>query len=170
MKIIQGLKKIKDLAEKAHDIGLLVKENCAHDNVAKPKYGEEQQARVDGWMQSYHDLLTEILDIRIRIQKTNLETLVPIELGGKVVTKSIAEWIHRRRDLASDEYQLWEILSDRGIKECKAQNASGDQFDVWIIRYYDPDQKDKMMALFKSEPKIIDAELEVVNAVTDLME
>ena len=172
MKIIQGLKQIKDLSAKAHDIGLLIQENCAIDNITTPKYGTvaQQRKKVDGWLQAYSDILKEILKIRIQIQKTNLATFVDIELDGKIVTKTIAEWIHRRRDLANDEFQVWSLLSDRGIKEGRAKNASGDEFEVKLIRFYDPDEKDAKMALFKSEPGIIDATLEVTNAVTDLLE
>jgi len=172
MKIIQGLKQIKDLSVKAHDIGLLIQENCAIDNITTPKYGTnaQQRKKVDGWLQAYSDILKEILEIRIQIQKTNLITYVDIELGGKSVIKSIAEWIHRRRDLANDEFKVWELLSDRGIKEGRAKNASGDEFDIKLIRFYNPEEKDAKMGLFKSEPGLIDATLEVTNAVTDLVE
>ena len=104
------------------------------------------------------------------IQLTNLKTDVTIELGGKSVTKSIAAWIHRRRDLANNAFGMYQGLTDRGLKEGFSQTSTGVQMEVKIRRYYDPAHRDKMMELYRSEPTIIDSTLEVVNAVTDLIE
>ena len=40
----------------------------------------------------------EIARLRVAITRTNLATSVTIELGGKPVTKTLAEWIQRRGD------------------------------------------------------------------------
>ena len=169
MKIIEGLKKIKELQRKADDLKQLVKDNCARSSLESDKY-EGQKKKVSEWIQGYSDILKEILRLRIAIQKTNIETNVTIDLGGKSVTKSIAEWIHRRRDLANRELEIWDSLTDRGIKEGYGNGPSGDTIEIKIVRHYDPEERDKKRDLYQSEPTTIDAKLEVVNAITDLIE
>ncbi len=169
MKLIEGLKKIKELQKKAEDLRGLVKNNCARSSLETDKY-PDQIKRVSGWIQSHSDILKEILRLRIAIQRTNLATEVSIEIGDKVVKKTIAEWIHRRRDLADEELAIWNCLTDRGIKEGQAKSPTGDPIEIKIVRFYDPVEKDSKRELFQSEPIIIDSKLEVTNAVTDLIE
>src|ERR1700688_3580412 len=99
MKLIQAMKKIKDLATKAEDLRKKVTNHSADLTIETPQY-PDQRRQVAEWVQAHGDILKEILHLRFCIQKTNIATPVSIELGGKHVTKSIAEWIHRRRDLA----------------------------------------------------------------------
>ena len=169
MKLIEALKKIKELQEKAGDLRNLVKGHCARSSLETDKY-EGQAKKVSGWIQSHSDILKEILRLRVAIQKTNIETPVTIEFNGKTVTKSIAEWIHRRRDLANEELQMWQCLSDRGIQEGYGKGPTGDPIEIKIIRFYDPSERDHKRALYQSEPRIIDSTLEVTNAITDLIE
>lgn len=169
MKIIEALKQIKDLQRKANDLRDLVKVNCARSSVESDRY-PEQDKKVEGWIQAHSDILQEILRLRVAIQKTNLETPVTMENLPGSPTKSIAAWIHRRRDLAGEELKMWNCLTDRGIHEGMGNAPSGEQIQIKIIRFYEPDKRDKMKALYQSEPTIIDSKLEVVNAVTDLIE
>jgi hypothetical protein len=168
MKIIEGLKKVKDLKRKADDLKELVREHCAITNVETPKY-DNQADQVKSWMQAHSDIMKEISRLRIAIQKTNLETVVKIELGGKAVEKTIAEWIHRRRDLAREELVMWKQLSDRGLKEGYMKMPSGDTVETKIQRFYSPKERDEKVDLYGGEPMIIDARLEVINAITGLI-
>src|SRR3990167_9351812 len=168
MKIIEAMKQIKDLQIKAEDLKKKIQHNHAHLSYESPIYGAEQKNRIDEWLQGYSDILKEILRLRVSVQKTNLSKDVTIELDGKQVTKSIAEWIHRRRDLASLEQSLWGSVGDRGLKEGLVKSSSGESMEVKIRRYYDPNERDKKIELYRSEPSIIDRTLEVTNAVTDL--
>ena len=169
MKLIEAMKKLKDLNVKAEDLRAKVALNCADLSLETPLYGADQKATVDGWIQAHTDILQEILKLRVGIQKTNIATSVTIEVGGKQVTKSIAEWIHRRRDLAKLDMDMWAKLGDRGLKEQNLQTAPGGAVtEVRIRRYYDPKERDTKLALYRSEPSVIDATLEVVNATTEL--
>ena len=38
--------------------------------------------------------------------------------------------------------------------------------EVKIVRYFDPVERDRMIALYRSEPSLIDGTLEIVNATT----
>lgn len=169
MKLIEALKKIKELQKKADDIRSKIRDHSAYLDMDNPVY-PDQAGQVKEWLQAHSDLLKEIMRLRIAIQKTNLETPVTIELGGKNVVKSIAEWIHRRRDLAGYECQAWKCLTDRNLRDGQWKQSTGEIKDVKIVRCFAPKERDEKIALFDSEPSIIDAKLEVVNAVTDLIE
>ena len=169
MKLIEAMKKLKDLNVKAEDLRKKVALHCADLTLETPLYGADQKATVDGWIQAHSDILQEILRLRVAIQKTNISTPVTIELGGKQVTKSIAEWIHRRRDLSN--LSMWKQLTDRNLKEQNIQTAPGAPItEVRIRRYFDPTLRDAKAELYRSEPSVIDATLEVTNAVTDLIQ
>jgi hypothetical protein len=172
MKLIEALKQIKDLQRKAEDLRVKVQEHCAITSMETPTYGtaEEQRKKVAGWIQAHSDILKEVLRLRVAIQDTNLRTDVTIELNGKGVTKSIAAWIHRRRDLAHDEFSMWSLLTDKKIQEGVVQSPSGHPMEIKVVRFYDPEHRDNMRDLFSSEPSTIDAKLEIVNAITDLLE
>lgn len=168
MKIIEGMKKIKDLQKKADDLVSKIKNYCVHANCETPTYAD-QKGQIDTWLQSYEDILKEILKLRYSINKTNINTQVTIELGGKPVTKSITEWIYRRKDLANKSILAWQALTDKGLKEGQFKDTQGNLLDIKIVRCYDPKKRDDMIELYRSEPSIIDSTLEVINAVTDLI-
>ena len=105
------------------------------------------------------------------IARTNLQTVVAIDLGdGHKPTKTIAEWVWRRREYAAIDLATWSKLTDRGLKEGNLPTTTGQATPVTIERHYDPKQRDQMMAEYRNEPHAIDAALEVVNAVTELVE
>lgn len=171
MKLIQAMKKLKDLNVKAEDLRCKVKNSCADLTIETPLYGADQKAMVDGWIQAHSDILKEVLRLRVAIQRTNLATPVSIEIEGRSATKTIAEWIHRRRDLAKLEYSMWAGLTDRALKEQNVQTSPGGPVtEIRVRRYYDPALRDQRSEMYRSEPSTIDAALETVNAVTDLIE
>ena len=169
MKLIEGLKGLKLLEKKTEDLCSLVSTHCARSSLESDRY-PAQAKKIESWIQSHSDTLKEILRLRIAIQRTNLMTDVTIELGGKNVIKTLAEWIHRRRDLAAKELKMWNSLTDRGIKEGLGNGPSGDPMEFKIVRFYNPEERDNKRELYQSEPMLIDGRLEVVNAVTDLIE
>jgi 2-succinyl-5-enolpyruvyl-6-hydroxy-3-cyclohexene-1-carboxylate synthase len=169
MKIINAMKQIKDLQMKAEDLRGKIAAHSADLDFETPLYAD-QRTQVTGWLQAHSDIMREILRLRLAIQKTNLETQVTIRLGNQPVTKSIAAWVHRRRDLAKYDLDAWSKLTDRNLREGSITQSTGQQKEVKIRRYYDPVQRDDMKVMYKSEPNVIDSELEVVNATTDLIE
>lgn len=170
MKIIEAMKTIKSLQIKASDLQKKVSLYHADLSYETPAYGARQRDQIYEWIQSHSDTVKEILRLRLAIQRTNLKTKVTILLDEKQVEKSIAEWIHRRRDLAEMERNIWSSLNDKGLKEGQTRQTSGDVVDVKIRRYYEPTERDHKVAVYREEPSIIDGTLEVVNAVTDLIE
>lgn len=171
MKLIEALKKIKELQIKWEDMVSKVRAHCAVLSFETPVY-KDQKRQVDEWIQAHSDICKEILKLHIGIQRTNLSVEVTIELGSKQVTKTIAEWIHRRRSLAAFEMGIWSSLTDRNLKEgnMPSTQQGGAPIEVRIVRYFDPAVRDSMIELYRNEPSIIDRTLEVINATTDVVE
>ena len=42
--------------------------------------------------------------------------------------------------------------------------------DIKIVRFYELETRDKKVDLYQSEPMLIDSRLEIINAITDLIE
>jgi hypothetical protein len=170
MKIIEAMKRVKANKEKIVDLHGKIGQFCASLNYETPTYGADTPAKITEWLQSCNDLSQENVRLLCAIQRTNIATQVSITLGEKVVTKSIAEWVWRRREYAAVDAAAWAKLTDRNLKEGIFPNSAGQPTEVKIVRHFDPVQRDKKLEEFRSEPHEIDAALEVVNAITDLVE
>lgn len=168
MKIIEAMKKKKDLHIKAQDMRAKIAQFCANLDFETPTY-KDQEEQVKGWLQAHGDIVQEIEDLQLRIQKTNLATPVTIQIGGNSITKSISQWVHRKRDLAALDLACWKSLSDRNLREGTINRSDGTPMDVKIRRYYKPEDRDVKVELYRSERGLIDAALEVVNATTELI-
>lgn len=175
MKLIEAMKKSKELYAKAEDLRAKIGQHSADLDYETPAY-PDQAGQVREWLQSHSDVLKEIARLQFAIQKTNIATSVSVSLGDKIVTKSIAEWLFRRgpkdkKGLASLELAAWQRLTDRNLKEGQVQLAPQLQpMQVKLRRYFDPQQRDEKVEVYRSEPNMIDAALEVANATTDLVE
>lgn len=169
MKLIEALKKIKDLHKKADDLKEKISKHCADLDCETPVY-QDQKAQVASWLQAHGDLLKEICTLKYRILKTNIMTRITVEIDGKHLEKSIAEWMTRRKDLAKQEERAWASLTDRGLREGNINQSSGSTLCVKIRRYYDPKERDHKISVFSSEPSLIDAKLEIANCITDLLD
>lgn len=171
MKLIEAMKEIKALVIKAEDLRKKMAQYCAKTSFETSTY-EDQSAQIKEWQQSHHDSVKRMAKLQVSIQKTNLATIVEIDLGESIgkVKHSIAEWILRRRALAGMEMVAWQALTDKNIKEGRFLQTDKTEVEVKIVRFYDPKMRDTMVELYRTEPGIIDRTLETVNAVTDLIE
>lgn len=169
MKIIEAMKRIKSNKGKIGDLHIKISECCANLTFETPLYGVDTKHKIESWIQTCCDLTQDNVRLLTAIARTNLATKVEVELGGKFVTKSIAEWIWRRREYAQYDMQTYQKLTDRGLREGHAKESTGTVTEVKIVRHFDPEKRDTMIAMFKDEPHAIDSTLEVINAVTDLI-
>lgn len=173
MKIIEALKKVKDLQRKAEDIRSKIGANCADLDMDVPAYGttDQQTKQIAEWLQSHSDIVKEIERLRLSIQSTNLMVTVPVEVvDGKTVTKSIAAWIHRRKDLAKLDALSWSALTNRSLRPQNYQKEGSVDIHIANIRkYYNQKERDEKIENYTSEPSRIDAALEIANATTELV-
>ncbi len=170
MKLIEAMKRVKQNKEKIVDLQAKIAQYCVNLDYETLLYGAETSAKISEWLQSCNDLAQDNAGLLVSIQRTNLATVVPITIGEKTVTKNIAEWVWRRREYAALDLKTWSMLTDRNLKEGSGTNSQGTAVTVKLQRHYDPLERDKRIAMYKSEPHEIDSALEVVNAVTDLVE
>jgi len=169
MKIIEAMKKVKDLDRKAKDLTEKISKHCADMDYETPVYSDQKQ-QVSEWLQAHRDVIREIGRLKYCIQKTNVLTPVTVVIDGHEITRSITEWINRRMTLCALEKQSWAILSSRGLKDLRIQQSQGQIVDAKVRYYYDPRQRDKMFEILSAEPSLIDSKLEIINATTDLIE
>ena len=170
MKLIEAMKRVKQNKEKITDLQKKVADHCANLSHETPVYGSETKTKVTEWLQACTDLSQENVRLLLAIQRTNLVTPVMLTIDGATVTKMIAAWVWRRREYAAMDLKTWQQLTDRGLKEGVAQTSTGQPFELKITRHYDPVMRDTKVSVYKSEPHEIDAALEIVNAMTDLLE
>ncbi len=164
------MKRVKANKAKIADLQLKISQISAHLSHESPVYGTQTSDKVTEWSQSCEDLGQENIRLLVAIARTNLKTVVSIELGGKQVAKTIAEWVWRRREYAAIDLLTWSKMTDRNLREGNTQTSTGVPMEIKIVRNYNPERRDKKMAEYQSEPHEIDATLEVINAVTDLIE
>lgn len=170
MKIIEAMKRVKLNEEKVADLQNRISGVSANLTIETPQYGDQTAKKIQEWLQSCEDISQENIRLLVAIQRTNLATKVPIEIGSKTVTKTIAEWVWRRRKYATQDLAGWQKLTDRGLKEGLSQSSTGVPLEIKIQRHYDPVKRDEKLSEYRAEPHQIDAALEIVNATTDLLE
>ncbi len=170
MKIIEALKKIKDLRRKADDLKDKIKNHCADLDCETPIY-PDQAKQISEWLQGHGDIIKEIGSLKTAVQRTNLATKVTIELDEVHVTKCISEWIDRRKELAALQEGVYRVLTDRNLKETYNTQLTNTSPVIAVKRrlYFDPRERDKKVELYRSEPGKIDSTLEIINAVTDIV-
>jgi hypothetical protein len=169
MKIIEAMKKIKANKEKIADLQNKIGLTCSNLSFETPVYGNDTSAKIKDWLQSCQDLSRDNVNLLCRIAKTNLAVNVTIEIGGKKVEKSIAEWVWRRREYAGIDKNTFSKLGDRGLREGIINSSTG-PMESKIVRHFDPIVRDEMIAIYHAEPYMIDGALEVINAVTELLD
>lgn len=169
MKVVEAMKRVKLNKQKIADLQAKLKQVCANLSHETPLYPDTSQ-KVREWLQSCRDLSQENVRLLCAIARTNLATSATICVGGQPVTKTVAEWVWRRREYANLDLATWSCLTDRGLKEGQSNSTTGVPFEIKIIRHYDPAKRDEMVAMFKAESYEINSALEVVNAITDLIE
>lgn len=168
MKIIEAMKKVKANREKIADLQRKIRDNSAHLSHETPAY-ENPKRKIADWAQSCRDLTQECITLLTAISRTNLATPVTIELEGRKVTKTIAEWIWRRREFAAIDATTFQAMTDRNLRPGHIDTSTGGKFEVHVVRNYDIEFRDACIAEFTAEQHEIDAALEVVNAVTDII-
>lgn len=170
MKIIEAMKAVKQNNERSDDLRKRLAGVSANLSNEKPVYGEDTAAKIKEWLQSIEDTGKQNVKLLVAIQRTNLVTPVTITIGGKAVVHTIAEWVWRRREYAGKDEQAWRALTDRNLRAQTIPQPTGTALQIDIERHYDPALRDAKIDEYRSEPHQIDAALEVINAVTDLIE
>lgn len=169
MKIIEALKSLKYLSKKADDLQIKLQQNCADMEFDTPLF-PDMKNKIDEWLQAHGDVVKEIGKLRFRLQKTNVMINVTIRLNETDVSKTLFEWIQRRKDLANMELKAWQKLTDRNLRDGQFAQSNGIMNQIKMRRYYDPAKKERYVNMLSLEPTLIDSALEIANCSNELVE
>lgn len=169
MKLIEALKRIKANEAKISDLIEKIGKHSALKEIETPPYPRQHQ-QVSSWLQSVRDVSLENEALLSKVHRTNLETIVAININGMVIEKSISAWLYRRTKGLASETAAYRNLTDRGIREDAVRNEKGEITIIKIIRFFDPAHKDQKLMQLPEEQLAIDAALEITNATVDLIE
>ena len=169
MKIIEGLKQLKLNTKKVADISARIALNSAKKSFEQSPY-EDPVAQVKEWCDQIEELSKRNSELTLAIARTNAATQVTIELEGKQITKSITEWIYRRRHGVAMELAGVKALTNRGLKDEQVKQTDNTLLETKVVLHYDQKSRDQRMDALQQEPTLIDTRLGMVNAVTDLLE
>lgn len=168
MKLIEALKKVKSDREKIGDLVIKIRKHSARMESHRPEYSKPD-AQVDEWIQGIFDTQKNISALLTRIQKTNLQTNVTIEIGGNQVVKTISEWIVRRREGVDFEILAYKSLTNMGLKPCQINDEEGNAKIDQVVLHFDAKKRDEKLSILVEEKHLIDSALEIINATTDLV-
>lgn len=177
MKLIEALKDQKSTLRKMEDLRRKIASHCADLDVMQPTYGsaQEQEKKISEWLQSHDDLALKLTDLKKKIQNTNLQTLVTIKVGDKDITRSIVEWIIRKREIIDLQLLAYSSLNDRGLSE-KGLRAMGSPDEAKKLQnarvrfYFNASTRDQTIETLKTEKESIDKALEITNATIELID
>jgi hypothetical protein len=160
MKLIEALKAVSRFRTVQDELIAKIQKNSVLLKGITPEYGDDQAKKVSGWLEDVRQVGLEILSLSIRIQKTNLNTAVSIEMGGLEMSMTIAEWILRRRVTRLAEMRAW---ASCGVP-LKTIVEGAD-----VVRYFEPVERDAQTKLLLEETALIDTALDIANVTTDLI-
>jgi len=173
MALIEGMKKLKVLEKRIdRNTERILMYSSAPSN-EKPTFGDEKEQRkqVQELIQSNKDLLTEYLHLKQRVDMTNLATRVTI---GKREFKLI-DLLVLRRGLAKKMEKTYHALStdyaDKRLAQMQRNIAlQAGEKPPHALRFYDENEKFANLQEWQGLQDEIETRLEVINAVTSLVE
>jgi len=172
MKIIEALKELKIIEKKMTKNTDMIGEYASILSTEKAAFGDEksQAKKVQELIQSNRDLMERYLKLKKAIEKTNL--VVSVEIGG--VKYPISDALTIKRKLAAGMIGTYNALTTRaaesriGIRRMQSSSEPGQV--VAVVRLYDEKEKLAGLSLWQDLYDNIESRLEVVNAMTDLVE
>ena len=168
MKIIEALKKLKVIEKRMEKNKSQITQYASMISTERPIFDTEEKQRkeVSSLIQANIDLMKEYLDLKGKIEKTNIT--VKVEMGG--VQYSLSDLLLIKRKMAKAMLSTYEALNTTtGQSKMRHASISGERAPQ-VVQLYD--EKDKIAGLDKWQDLYhnIDSRLEVINATTDLME
>lgn len=163
MKIIEGLKKIKQLDRKIEKNNERIKKWCSflqHPGDAPATYDADDIRKM---MQQSADWAAEKARIRHALHRTNIETSV--EFDGKIY--SIDEMLCLQNITLPQKLNQLKLL--RREEKGGSWRAKDDK-DAKVIMQYDPKERDQAIADIEDALVRLDETLDSVNMNTDLVE
>jgi hypothetical protein len=170
MKLIEALKEKKISKKKVDDIWKDIVKYSSITSYEKPSFEsvEKQKKHVMSLVQSAIDLLTRRSNLKVMIDKTNINTKIRIPKGIHMTSHDVSLAEALMFKLNYGEYQkiynsLCTATADLRIRNSGSQNTIP-------IQLYDEQFKIDLLKDIQTKLEYIDSHLEMLNATTDVVE
>ncbi|MFW9871541.1 MAG: hypothetical protein ACFFG0_00355 [Candidatus Thorarchaeota archaeon] len=163
--IIEGMKKLRIIEKKMSNNAQAIQRYASMISTEKPLFETEdkQKKEIKSLIQSNRDLLDEYLDLKKRIEFSNLSTIV--EMGGKKY--SISDLLVIKRKLAKIMLETFSSLNTHEGESRKRSFQYSDQ-SPQVVRFYKEEDKIDGLKKWQDLYDNIESRLEVINATTPL--
>lgn len=170
-KLIEAMKKLKVIEKRIDANSLRIQEYASLASNERPYFSteKEQGNQVASLIQANKDLVAEYLNLKKRVDMTNLKTQVTI---GKD-SFAIADLLILRRGLSKKMQVTFHALNDKqALQKIQVQQRVtpiGEKAP-FVIRCYEENQKHEWLQYWQGLDDEIEQRLEVINATTPLVE
>lgn len=172
MKIIEGLKELKLIESKMKKNNEKIEKYSSILDNERPQFESEshQIQEVKNLVQSNKDLQERYLELKAAIERTNLSTKVKID--GQAKEHTIYELIIIKRKLGDLIKQTYTSMNTKqaASRLSSSRSSLGGSIAPKVVPLYDERTKNEALDAHENFMSVIDGRLEVVNAVTDIIE
>ena len=170
MMLIEGMKRLKVIEKRMQSNMHDITRYSSGIDTEKEAFGSEagQKKEVSGLIQSNTDLMEEYMKLKLRVDHTNLQTVVNLEGTDRCLT----EWLILKRKMARMMEYTFEALNEQtgSMKLRETMRITNTEKQPVLRRYYDEEEKNKKLRVWQDTYNAIDSRLEVINATTPLLD
>ena len=168
--LIEGMKQLRIIEKKMTNNAIAVQRYASMVSTEKPLFETEDKQRKElkVLIQSNKDLMDRYLDLKKRIEYSNLFTTV--EIGG--IKYTISDLLVIKRKMANQMLSTFNSLNDQeGSMRLRSYGSQVDQGGnrPHVVRFYKEEDKIAGLKVWQDLYDNITSRLEVVNATTPLM-
>ena len=165
MKIIEALKELPMNAKKiGRNFALIEQYSSSLNGALMFATKEQQEQEIFSLVQANQDLVRRGAHLRRCLAYTNAQ--VTVNVGG--CTRSIAEWQAYRSCGFDNLISTYSAMNDNKARTDSYDNR-GTEFPQ-VTLFYDEGMKQHDLEVMYSQRDSLDAQLEIINATTDLIE
>lgn len=174
MMIIEGMKRLRVIKKRMISNIESINKYAAIVSNERPMFGseDEQKKEVKQIIQSNLDLLKEGLKLKKRVERTNLQIVV--EMDGEKYT--ISDMLILKREYVQLIVQTYDALNTNQAQMklnamSRQHHVAGQQGEsLRIDHMFDEKEKNKELRKWQDLYDNIDSRLEVINAITTLLD
>jgi len=167
--LVEGMKRLRVIEKRITNNSTNINSYASMVSTEKARFETEdkQKFEIKKLIQSNTDLLDEYLNIKKRIELTNLSTTV--EMGGRTYT--ISDLLVIKRKLASMMITTYNSLNDsqgrQRLRGSYSETGTGQR--PHVVRLFKEEDKIEGLQKWQDLEDNIESRLEVINATTPLM-
>jgi len=169
MKIVEALKEMKHTLKKINGKQEQIVKYSSMLSTERPYFNseEDQKKEVKQLIQGVQDLITRYLELKRKVELTNLKTKIQFE----GVNYSISDLLVLKRKLGQEILKTYSCLSDTSaMQRLRGAGVGIDGKTPQVVRFYSEQEKNENIRFWQDLLYNVESRLEVVNATTDLNE